>query len=160
MVAPMTKGIAEQIAKWRAYADDLCDAGGEPDDTCGRDKARAEIYRACATTLEKLAADHLEAVQTPQEEKLQELERERDELYAHQLDYAKLLMQANDGEPTITIRSAIHRLFTRRMELERDVARLSGSAVQTPPTEKDPSEVKPPQGPDNWITREGVRPKV
>jgi hypothetical protein len=51
----ITKRIVKQIAKeWRAMADALCDNDGEPDDTCGRNEARAEIYRVCATTLEKL----------------------------------------------------------------------------------------------------------
>ena len=46
------------VEMWYAEADGLLDdqEGREPDDTNGRDKARAEIYAACAKELDALLA--------------------------------------------------------------------------------------------------------
>lgn len=44
--------LAELMTTWRGLAASFLDTGGEPDDTCGRDGARSDVYRVCADTLE------------------------------------------------------------------------------------------------------------
>jgi hypothetical protein len=117
---PMTKGIAEIVREMRDWA------------------RHSGVDGWCAITPQTLRkwADHLEAVQTPQEEKPERLViflylLMRDSLVTGEVE--RLMSEANiDKTPVF---SATH-LENYAREL---AARLSpGSAVQTPPTEKDP----------------------
>jgi hypothetical protein len=125
----MTKGIAEIVREMRACIQ-------APDD---KDAGSIWSWRIDEW------ADHLEAVQTPQEEKWEG-------------PFAN--PEHDPGECGCGNHSPWCPYNPHASEINPYPLPPSGSAVQTPPTEKDPSEVKPPQGPDNWITREGVRPKV
>jgi hypothetical protein len=100
MVAPMTKGIADVIREMRRFT-----------------MSRRGCDIAIVEQVEEWA-DHLEAVQTPQEESGFRIERTKD-------------------DPSLVRVINVHGSFLVKVAPDTSAPFKSGSAVQTPPTEKE-----------------------